>query len=198
MKPIPHLKKKNPCILLSISHFSNQHRHINNNNKEINFIEYHNMPTKKKFLFFSKIFKKNKKNSYTGLGNFPPSQEPRNRRGKSDGDRNSNREQSFVTKHSECQSSTSRSSELSRPIQLLLFNHHRRLILWPICLFHHKPIWRRRGRRRGLGLWVWLWRWLWRRWVYVKVLEEGLDVEVVLDGDVEAGDRGGGDGEVDT
>ena len=32
----------------------------------------------------------------------------------------------------------------------------------------------------------------------MKVLEERLDVEVVLDGDVEAGDGGGGDGEVDT
>lgn len=32
----------------------------------------------------------------------------------------------------------------------------------------------------------------------MNLLEERLDVEVVLDGDVEAGNGGGGDGEVDS
>ena len=45
--------------------------------------------------------KKNKKNSYTSLGNFPLSQKPRKQRIKSDGDQNFNREQNFVTNHNE-------------------------------------------------------------------------------------------------
>ena len=45
LKPIPH-QKENPCKLVSIPHFTDQHRHINNNNKEINSIEYHELPRK--------------------------------------------------------------------------------------------------------------------------------------------------------
>ena len=34
-------------MLVSIPHFTDQHRHINNdNNKEINSIEYHDIPRK--------------------------------------------------------------------------------------------------------------------------------------------------------
>lgn len=124
------------------------------------------------------VFEKNKKknknsqtkregSSYTALDDLPSGQEPGDRWSQSQGDRNPNREESLVAEHGQGQSTATRRRKLRRPIRI------------------------RRLDFAGFGS-------VFRRVTDVgNFLEDGLDVDVALDGNVEAGNGGAGDGEVD-
>lgn len=133
---------------------------------------------------------KERDSSHAVLDNPPPRQKPRHRRCECDSDGDPQRKQCLITQHSQGQGSAGGGCQLCRAIPLP------RCLLLPItetapALFSHETVGQHRSRSSLLG------SLLARDSGEVELGEERLDVGVVLDGDVEAGDGDGGDGEVD-
>lgn len=109
--------------------------------------------------------------SYTSFDDVPPRQKPRNWGCEGDGDGNPNGKQSLVAEYGECECAAGGGS------------HLRRAVLHRSC-----------GRVRiGARVGVFFGG---NRSAHVELLEDGFDVDVIPDSDVEAGDGSCGDAQV--